>query len=141
MKLELIEVFRENGNKYLKYYREKESCATYGLCEIWHDNTTNSLNSKYTCISKGIHGVYKSYHPNGALRTLAFFTAGKRNGLCQEWYPNGNMKSMCYYLDDKITKMSMFNIKGDLLTSKTHINGKPRPSRVAAKGGYKIICH
>jgi len=62
----------------------------------------NNKKEKYTILPSGkIHGEYKKFHKNGAIKFIAQYSFGKRNGLFIAYHKTGERKEQGKFEKDK----------------------------------------
>lgn len=107
---------------------EKESVfdSENGLKKVF--NKEGNLEAEYFLKNGELHGVAKTYYPNGKIEVISNFTNGKRSGKVSEFDENGNLDREYMALEDKFEGLyEKFYYKDDTLVLKEtgrYINNK-----------------
>ncbi|GIV28866.1 MAG: hypothetical protein KatS3mg035_2219 [Bacteroidia bacterium] len=71
---------------------------------------------KYTTINDNdssvcLHGIYKSYYPNGQLMCIGMYNKGMKTGEWKEYFSNGQLKSVGEYEDSILILFPDYDVR------------------------------
>ena len=112
--------YYENGK--LRFYYPISDGKYTGVCKTWYPNEAVESEAFF---HDGIQeGVSREWYPTGALKSSKEFKKGRPHGSCREWYENGALKTESSYLkgrQDGVRKE--WDDQGRLRTQKTYRAG------------------
>ncbi|MGB5981830.1 MAG: hypothetical protein WBG46_06765 [Nonlabens sp.] len=97
-----------------------------GKAGVWryYSETTGELESKEIFVDNLLDGKYTKYFPDGSLKEMTEYTAGKLGGYSAIYYPNGNIKSQGYHEDGAAQgKWERYYVDGVLQERSYYHNG------------------
>ena len=110
-----VTVFDGKGVIERKYQMKDEK--KNGVELRYYPNTTNERLS-IEWHDGMIHGLVKTWYPNGILESQREMSQNLKQGVATAWYPDGSLQLVEEYVDDKLARGS-YHRKGDSLPVST----------------------
>ena len=116
----LVKQIDANGNIY-KVYSLKDGLKHGEEIDFYPGSSDPQLVIQWT--QGKIHGITKTFYPNGTQESQREMAGNKKNGLFTAWYSDGNMMLIEEYDHDKFIKGEYYK-RGDRFPASAIIEGK-----------------
>ena len=97
----IVKLLRENGTTS-RYHHTKGS-AKHGAEVIFYPNS-DQRKLEMSWSNGAVHGIAKTWYPNGAMRSQREMSQNKRQGLSSAWYPDGSLMLLEEYEGDRLVR-------------------------------------
>ena len=100
-----------------KFYKND---SLHGLQKTWHPN--GQIMSEAEWENGTVNGYAKNWYENGQLESEAIYVNGKRNGEQLSWHENGKLWGKTYFIENKKDSIHYEWYENEVLKSERHYN-------------------
>lgn len=131
-----VRVFDQSGG-LKRSYHIKDSIKHGEEIEYYPTLPASGLQQKisFNWYEGKIHGIARTWYPNGHMESQKEMSNSKRNGVSTAWYKDGNLMMMEEYEENKLVRGEYYK-KGDRIPISQVIQGKGTATIYDAEGTF-----